>query len=31
MSASKAAGRVAKLTGLERQTLYARAVELRGE
>lgn len=31
MSASKAAGKVAKATGLDRQTLYARAVELRGE
>lgn len=31
MSASKAAGHVAKATGLDRQTLYARAVELRGE
>lgn len=30
MSASKAAGRVAKATGLDRQALYARAVELRG-
>lgn len=29
MSASKAAGMVAKATGLERQTLYARAVELK--
>ena len=31
MSPAKAAGRVAKATGLDRQTLYARAVELRGE
>lgn len=31
MSASKAAGKVAKLTGLDRQSLYARAVELKGE
>lgn len=31
MSASKAAGKVAKATGLDRQSLYARAVELRGE
>ncbi len=30
-SASKAAGKVAKLTGLDRQTLYARAVELKAE
>ncbi|MCK0100636.1 16S rRNA (cytidine(1402)-2'-O)-methyltransferase [Qipengyuania sp. S6317L1] len=29
MSASKAAGTVAKATGLDRQTLYARAVELK--
>ena len=29
MSASKAAGKVAKLTGLDRQTLYARAVEMK--
>jgi 16S rRNA (cytidine1402-2'-O)-methyltransferase len=29
MSASKAAGMVAKATGLDRQTLYARAVELK--
>ena len=29
MSASKAAGAVAKATGLDRQTLYARAVELK--
>lgn len=29
MSASKAAGKVAKATGLDRQTLYARAVELK--
>ena len=29
MSASKAAGKVAKETGLDRQTLYARAVELK--
>lgn len=31
MSVSKAAKEVAKVTGLDRQTLYARAVELRGE
>ena len=31
MSVSKAAKEVAKATGLDRQTLYARAVELRGE
>lgn len=31
MSASKAAGKVAKATGLDRQTLYARAVELKGQ
>ncbi len=31
MSASKAAKEVAKATGLDRQTLYARAVELRAE
>ncbi|MEM7778904.1 MAG: 16S rRNA (cytidine(1402)-2'-O)-methyltransferase [Pseudomonadota bacterium] len=31
MSASKAAGKVAKATGLDRQSLYARAIELRGE
>lgn len=31
MSVSKAAGKVAKATGLDRQALYARAVELRGE
>jgi 16S rRNA (cytidine1402-2'-O)-methyltransferase len=31
MSASKAAGQVAKLTGRDRQALYARAVELRTE
>ena len=31
MSASKAAGMVAKATGLDRQTLYARAVELKAE
>ncbi|MDY7098794.1 MAG: 16S rRNA (cytidine(1402)-2'-O)-methyltransferase [Pseudomonadota bacterium] len=30
-SPSKAAGKVAKLTGLDRQTLYTRAVELKGE
>jgi len=30
-SASKAAGKVAKLTGLDRQTLYARAVEIKSE
>ncbi len=30
-SPSKAAGKVAKLTGLDRQTLYARAVEIKGE
>lgn len=30
-SASKAAGKVAKITGLDRQTLYARAVELKSE
>ena len=30
-SASKAAGKVAKLTGLDRQTLYARAVELKAQ
>lgn len=29
MSASKAAGKVAKATGLDRQTLYSRAVELK--
>ncbi|MEP1421465.1 MAG: 16S rRNA (cytidine(1402)-2'-O)-methyltransferase [Erythrobacter sp.] len=29
MSVSKAAGKVAKVTGLDRQTLYARAVELK--
>jgi 16S rRNA (cytidine1402-2'-O)-methyltransferase len=31
MSPSKAAGQVAKATGLDRQTLYARAMELKGE
>lgn len=31
MSASKAAGMVAKATGLDRQALYARAVELKAE
>jgi 16S rRNA (cytidine1402-2'-O)-methyltransferase len=31
MSASKAAGMVAKATGLDRQTLYARAVELKAQ
>lgn len=31
MSASKAAGAVAKATGLDRQTLYARAVELKSQ
>jgi 16S rRNA (cytidine1402-2'-O)-methyltransferase len=31
MSVSKAAGKVAKATGLDRQTLYARAVELKGQ
>ena len=31
MSVSKAAGQVAKATGLDRQTLYARAVELKSE
>lgn len=31
MSASKAAGFVARATGIDRQVLYARAVELRGE
>lgn len=31
MSASKAAGKVAKATGLDRQALYARAVELKAE
>jgi 16S rRNA (cytidine1402-2'-O)-methyltransferase len=31
MSASKAAGKVAKATGLVRQALYARAVELKAE
>ena len=31
MSVSKAAKEVAKVTGLDRQTLYSRAVELRGE
>ena len=31
MSASKAAGKVAKATGLDRQALYARAVELKGQ
>jgi 16S rRNA (cytidine1402-2'-O)-methyltransferase len=31
MSASKAAGMVAKATGLDRQVLYARAVELKAE
>jgi 16S rRNA (cytidine1402-2'-O)-methyltransferase len=31
MSASKAAGMVAKATGLDRQALYARAVELKSE
>ena len=30
-SPSKAAGKVAKATGLDRQTLYARAVELKGK
>ncbi len=30
-SASKAAGKVAKITGLDRQTLYSRAVELKGQ
>jgi len=30
-SASKAAGKVAKITGLDRQTLYARAVELKSQ
>ena len=30
-SVSKAAGRVAKITGLDRQTLYARAVELKSQ
>ena len=30
-SASKAAGKVAKMTGLDRQTLYARAVELKAQ
>ncbi len=30
MSPAKAAGQVAKATGLDRQTLYARAVELKG-
>ncbi|WP_298305363.1 16S rRNA (cytidine(1402)-2'-O)-methyltransferase [uncultured Erythrobacter sp.] len=31
MSVSKAAGKIAKATGLDRQTLYARAVELKGQ
>lgn len=31
MSASKAAGAVAKATGIDRQTLYARAVELKSQ
>ncbi|AWW74743.1 16S rRNA (cytidine(1402)-2'-O)-methyltransferase [Erythrobacter sp. KY5] len=31
MSVSKAAGKVAKVTGIDRQVLYSRAVELRGE
>ncbi|MFL0356623.1 16S rRNA (cytidine(1402)-2'-O)-methyltransferase [Erythrobacter sp. GH1-10] len=31
MSASKAAGKVAKATGMDRQTLYARAVELKSQ
>ncbi|MHA7818316.1 MAG: 16S rRNA (cytidine(1402)-2'-O)-methyltransferase [Erythrobacter sp.] len=31
MSASKAAGKVAKATGLDRQTLYSRAVELKSQ
>lgn len=31
MSASKAAGKVAKATGMDRQALYARAVELKSE
>ncbi|MEL7219176.1 MAG: rRNA (cytidine-2'-O-)-methyltransferase, partial [Pseudomonadota bacterium] len=29
MSPAKAAGKVAKATGLDRQTLYSRAVELK--
>ena len=31
MPVSKAAGKVAKATGLDRQTLYARAMEIKGE
>ncbi len=31
MSASKAAGKVAKATGIDRQTIYARAIKMRSE